>query len=139
VFKLLGIMDEGEDKIIVFDAYDTVVAANLVKTKLDAFGVPCFLTDEYITSLYPIRNDIFPGIRLHIFERDFQRAKEILSDVTVLVRHCPECRSKEIELAPKRRTLINWLALISLGILFPVREVYRCQECKREFDYIPED
>ncbi|MCW5911963.1 MAG: DUF2007 domain-containing protein [Cyclobacteriaceae bacterium] len=73
-------MEEVEDKIIVFDAYDTVVAANLAKTKLDAYGIPCFLTDEHITSLYPIRNDIFPGVRLHIFEQDLLRVKEILKD-----------------------------------------------------------
>jgi DNA-directed RNA polymerase subunit RPC12/RpoP len=131
-------MEESADRIIVFDAYDTVVAANLVKTKLDAFGIPCFLTDEYITSLYPIRNDIFPGIRLHIFEQDLQRAKEIMSDIKPIVRRCPECRSKEIEYSPRQRNLID-LIVISLGIILPVKEVYRCKDCKREFDYIEED
>ncbi len=53
-----------EDKIIVFDSYDTVMAANLVKTKLDAYGIPCFLSDENFVGLYPIRNELFPGVRL---------------------------------------------------------------------------
>lgn len=132
-------MEDVNDKIIVFDAYDTVVAANLVKTKLDAFGIPCFLTDEYITSLYPIRNDIFPGIRLYIFQQDLQRAKEIMSDINPIIRRCPECRSKAIEHVPRKRTLTDWLAIISLGIIFPVRDVYHCQDCKREFDYIKDD
>jgi hypothetical protein len=35
-------MDELQEKIIVFNAYDTVVEANLAKTKLDAYGVPRF-------------------------------------------------------------------------------------------------
>ncbi|HTH55959.1 MAG TPA: DUF2007 domain-containing protein [Cyclobacteriaceae bacterium] len=71
-------MSSSEEKIVVFRAYDTVVEANLAKTKLDAFGVPCFLTDEHLTNLYPIRNDIFPGVRLYIFEKDTELAKEIL-------------------------------------------------------------
>jgi len=69
-----------EDKIIIFAAYDTVIQANLAKTKLDAYGIPCFLTEENFTNLYPLRNDIFPGVRLHLFEKDRQRAEEILKE-----------------------------------------------------------
>jgi hypothetical protein len=68
------------EKIIIYSSFDNVIAANIAKTKLDAYGIPCFLTEENFTSLYPIRNDIFPGVRLHIFELDFDRAKEILND-----------------------------------------------------------
>jgi len=71
---------EEEDKIIIYKSYDTVVLANLAKTKLDAYGIPCFLTEEHFTNLYPIRNDIFPGVRLHIFEKDKAQADEILRE-----------------------------------------------------------
>jgi hypothetical protein len=73
-------LSNSQEKIVVFRAYDTAVEANLAKTKLDAYGVPCFLTDEHLTNLYPIRNDIFPGVRLYIFENDSQRATEILAE-----------------------------------------------------------
>lgn len=73
------LMAESEDKIIVYEAYDTVMQANLAKTKLDAYGIPCFLTEENFTSLYPLRNAIFPGVRLHIFEKDAERVKEVLA------------------------------------------------------------
>lgn len=71
-------MEDPAEKIIIYQAFDTVMQANLAKTKLDAYGVPCFLTEENFTSLYPFRNDIFPGVRLHIFEKDSDRAREIL-------------------------------------------------------------
>ncbi len=71
-----------EDKIIIYQSYDTVIQANLAKTKLDAYGVPCFLTEENFTSLYPFRNDIFPGVRLHIFEKDQERVREVLTEET---------------------------------------------------------
>jgi hypothetical protein len=73
-------MEEPLEHITVFDSYDSVIMANLVKTKLDAYGVPCFLTGEHFVSLYPIRNDIFPGVRLYIFERDRDRVKEVLME-----------------------------------------------------------
>lgn len=73
-------MEAGNDRIIILNAYDTLIQANLAKTKLDAYGVPCFLTEENFTGFFPLRNDIFPGVRLHIFEKDKARAEEILTD-----------------------------------------------------------
>jgi Putative prokaryotic signal transducing protein len=69
---------EEPEKIIIYTAFDNVIAANIAKTKLDAYGIPCFLTEENFTGLYPLRNDIFPGVRLHIFEQDSERVKELL-------------------------------------------------------------
>jgi len=71
-------MEDPEEKIIVYHAYDTLINANLAKTKLDAYGVPCFLTEENL--LYPFRNDNFSGVRLHVFENDISRVKEILTE-----------------------------------------------------------
>jgi hypothetical protein len=73
-------MEDEAEKIIIYEAYDTAVQANLAKTKLDAYGIPCFLTEENFTGLYPFRNDIFPGVRLHVFEKDKERVKEVLND-----------------------------------------------------------
>lgn len=127
----------GEDKIIVFDAYDTVVAANLVKTKLDAFGIPCFLTDENFVGLYPIRNEVFPGIRLHIFEKDRAQVKEILKDEIAIERACPVCRSTDIVYEPSRKSITTYvISEILMGLFLPVKKVYRCEDCKREFDSI---
>lgn len=73
---------EASEKIIVYQAYDNVIVANLAKTKLDAYGIPCFLTEENFTGLYPLRNDIFPGVRLHIFEQDKEEVSKILNEAT---------------------------------------------------------
>ena len=73
-------MEDPAEKIIIYQAFDTVMQANLAKTKLDAYGIPCFLTEENFTSLYPFRNDIFPGVRLHIFEKDATQTREILAE-----------------------------------------------------------
>lgn len=130
-------MEEPDDKIIVFDAYDTVVAANLVKTKLDAFGIPCFLTDENFVGLYPIRNEVFPGIRLHIFEKDHAQVKEILKEEVAIVRTCPACRSSQIRYEPSRKSMATYvISEILMGLFLPVKKVYRCQDCKREFDSV---
>jgi hypothetical protein len=33
------------DDIIVFQKLDNAIEANIVKSKLDAYGIPCFLTE----------------------------------------------------------------------------------------------
>lgn len=70
---------ENEGKIIVFKKYESVVAANLAKTKLDAYGIPCFLTNETISSLYPLPFMKGMEVSLHIFENDHTQAEEILT------------------------------------------------------------
>ena len=66
------------DKIVVFAVYGSVIEANIIKTKLDAYGIPCFLTDENISSLYPLPANSFSGARLHVFERDVEEVKAII-------------------------------------------------------------
>ena len=128
-------MEDSKEKIVVFRAYDTVVEANVAKTKLDAYGIPCFLTDENFIGLYPIRNELFPGVRLHIFERDFDQVTETLTEIPV-ERSCPYCGSKNIdrEVTEESRPLRIITALTS-GILFPEGMVFKCMDCLREFEY----
>lgn len=70
-------MDE-QGRIVMLEAFDTAIMANLAKTKLDAYGIPCFLTDEHFNNLYPFRNELIPGVRLFVFEHDVPRAREVL-------------------------------------------------------------
>lgn len=69
------------DKIVVFAVYDSVIDANIIKTKLDAYGIPCFLTDENISSLYPLPGNSFSGARLHVFENDLEQVKMIVNSI----------------------------------------------------------
>ncbi len=127
------LLDSG-NKIVVFDSYDTVMSANLVKTKLDAYGVPCFLTDEHFVNLYPIRNELFPGVRLHIFEKDLDQVKEILVEEHARQR-CPSCLSTHIVFEPSRKgKLTPILTSILFGLFLPVKKVYICENCEKEFE-----
>ena len=75
---LLNQRMEEQDRIIVFRLFENSISANIAKTKLDAHGIPCFLSDEHLTNLYPFQN--FLGIRLHLFANDVEWAKAILTE-----------------------------------------------------------
>jgi len=96
-------MDE-KGKIIVFQYYDTSIDANIVKTKLDAYGIPCFLTEENMANLYPGVGYHLTSfrVRLHLFSDDVEEANKILEEESHLelddesVASCPRCRSKNL-------------------------------------------
>lgn len=130
---------EERDKIIVLTNYNTSMEANLAKTKLDAYGIPCFLTGENLSNLYPINNPKFSGVRLHLFLKDVDRARQILNELIPAteeeLRHCPRCQSTNIEFGytQKISSRIVSILMTLFFALFPPRKVYRCLDCKHEF------
>lgn len=128
---------EKKDKIVVFREYETSIDANVAKTKLDAYGVPCFLTQENLNTLMA-QNPFLFTIKLHIFENDETRVREVLDDLfdyeTPIT--CPQCESIEIVYSESRKGF-NKFAAVAFGILFHIRmtpkKVHHCLDCKLEF------
>lgn len=133
---------EPADDIIVFKQFENAIEANIVKTKLDAYGVPCFLTEENLANLYPGQHFNVFNIRLHLFAKDKERAMQIADESNLMlddeqIATCPQCRSNKLEhYFPKKLTskLSSWASFLFLGIFFSKQKVYRCQECACEFD-----
>lgn len=130
-------MKKNHEDIVVYQYYDNTFDANIAKTKLDAYGIPCFLTEENMSNLYPGQSLYAFKIRLHIFAADRERAVEILmqesdaEEVDQSVR-CPRCQShRVIREFPKR--LADQLTYIFFGVLFPHKKVSHCLDCDCEF------
>jgi DNA-directed RNA polymerase subunit RPC12/RpoP len=131
-----------QENIVVFRQFDNVIEANIIKSKLDAHGIPCFLTDENLANLYPAQPYLSIQARLHIFEKDVQQAQQIVAEgnLVVLDEHttrCPQCQSHNLHRDfPKKesRNFLSGLHILFFGIFFPQAKIYRCQECQHEFD-----
>ena len=135
-------MMQDRDDIVVLQRFGNVIEANIAKSKLDAYGVPCFLTEENIASLYPgTSNMMNSNVRLHIFRHDVERAQQVMNENSLSVNddsilQCPKCRSKNIERDfPKKLTesFLSSLRYLFFGIFFPDKKVYRCRDCGTEF------
>ena len=135
-------MMQDHDDIVVLQRFDNVIEANIAKSKLDAYGIPCFLTEENMASLYPgASNMMNSNVRLHIFRHDVERAQQLMTENALSVNddtilQCPKCRSKNIERDfPKKLTESFWSSLryLFFGIFFPDKKVYRCRDCETEF------
>jgi hypothetical protein len=133
---------EESGNIIVFQEFDNAIAANLSKTKLDAYGVPCFLTEENLANLYPGNQFISISVRLHLFEGDAERAREILNTPSLLKNeesdvHCPSCKSMHLERDfPSQfyKKASTTLGVLFFGIFIPQKKIYRCLDCLQEFE-----
>ena len=128
---------EDRDDIIVLRKFDNSIEANIVKTKLDAFGVPCFLTEENLTQLTtPLLSG---GIRLHIFARDKEKAVQITEKSYVSkteddqFRQCPRCRSIRL-LGNHSDGIHSRMTKAITDTILGLSKSYYCLDCGEEFD-----
>jgi len=135
-------MDQ-KDQIIVFKQFESSIDANIVKTKLDAYGIPCFLTEENLANLYPGQSFNVFAIRLHLFANDEERARQITDESNLTLNNdsgikCPHCFSSETErdFPKKFNDRLSGLGVLFFGIFFPKHKVYRCLDCDHEFDIV---
>lgn len=129
------------EEIIVFKKFDNAIEASIIKTKLDAHNIPCFLTEENLANLYPGQNFMMFAVRLHLFARDREVAETILNEGNMIINDnitkCPKCQSNRIERDfPKKlnEKFISALRIIVFGVFLPNQKIYHCLECDQEFD-----
>lgn len=126
------------DNIIAFGSFENSMEASLAKAKLDAYGIPCFLTEENLASLYPIQNPRF-SVRLHIFQKDEAQVREVLTETVVLAEEdltrCPRCQSTRVEYGYSKK--LSWrltsILFSLLFVLFPPKKTGHCLDCDHEF------
>ena len=113
--------------------------ANLAKTKLDAYGIPCFLTGENLANLYPLQNAKFSGVNLHLFLKDSEQAHQVLQDILLSsdkeLTHCPKCGSTHLEFNYSKKFSSRLISILSsvFFALFPPKKLYHCLDCNHEF------
>jgi DNA-directed RNA polymerase subunit RPC12/RpoP len=127
----------GQDDIIVLRKFDSPIEANIARAKLDAYGIPCFLTEEHLTQL--INSVLSGGIRLHVFASDKETANEVLekdylskSDDEQMLE-CPVCRSKKI-LGNSADGIHKQMSKAITDAFLGISKPYYCLDCGKEFD-----
>lgn len=68
-----------EDYLITLTTFYNPLQAEIVKTRLESEGIPCFLTDGNLLPSLSFFSDE-GGVKLKIHKQDFDRAKQIIGD-----------------------------------------------------------
>jgi hypothetical protein len=129
---------EDSEEIVVFKHFDNAIDAHIAKSKLDAYGIPCFLTEENMANLYPGQSLFAFKIRLHLFAADRERAMQILMNESseigteVSGHRCPRCNSARLTREfPKK--VADSLIFALFGVFLPHKKVSQCLDCGFEF------
>lgn len=69
-----------DDELVTLETYYNPMLAEIIRAKLEANGIASLITDESLGVLYPVYNQGGGGIKLKVFARDLERAKEIVAD-----------------------------------------------------------
>nr|WP_262903445.1 DUF2007 domain-containing protein [Hymenobacter psoromatis] len=128
------------------------MAAHLARTRLEAAGIPCFLTNENLVSLNRMYSPVAGGVRLHVYQRDAARAVEALREPTVMQatrgglaetgaetpggEHCPRCGSQDVSFdAAAEPGAAHWfVALLSRLRRYPLQgRAHHCFHCGLNF------
>lgn len=64
--------------LITIASFDHPIEANLAKTRLEAEGIECVLTNEHIAGMNWVWAPTIGGVGLQVLEADARRAMEIL-------------------------------------------------------------
>jgi hypothetical protein len=67
-----------QDRTIVFMEFTSSGEASIVKGALESNNIPCFLSNENSPYGGGILTDSLFGVRLHIFEKDKEKAEELM-------------------------------------------------------------
>ncbi|HEY0653892.1 MAG TPA: DUF2007 domain-containing protein [Chryseosolibacter sp.] len=127
---------QDQEAIVVLHHFDSGIEANIAKSKLDAYDIPCFLTEENMAALYQQAFAI--KVRLHVFEKDREQAYRILFQLQSAGNEttCPQCRSTSVVRDFPQKFSAEFagaLKVIFFGIFMPGKKIFRCQQCNHEF------
>jgi hypothetical protein len=138
-----------QENIIVLESYYEPLAAHLARTKLEAAGIPCFLTNENLVSLNRMYSPVAGGVRLHVYQRDAAQAAEVLREPPVMQASrgglaepnagatttgapCPRCGSADVSYdAAAEPGAAHWfVALLSRLRRYPLQgRAHHCFNC----------
>jgi Putative prokaryotic signal transducing protein len=69
-----------EDDIVTFETYYDPMLAQIIRTKLEANSIHCFIADESLGVMIPIYNQAIGGVKIKVFARDLEKCREIVAD-----------------------------------------------------------
>jgi hypothetical protein len=138
-----------EDKIVTLERYYDSMLAEIIRARLEANGIDCFIADQHTIGANPLYNQAIGGVKIKVFERDIEKCREILAEPETLTLNdellaedattCPYCNSTNVSYGPATERKVSWItALLSFSFLgypfFAARKSWHCFNCQHDFE-----
>ncbi len=144
------------ERLITIATFDQPTEAHIVKGRLEAEGIPCFLGDEHIVAAQPFYSVAVGGVKLKVTEGDAEEARALLARIQggtseyilddnielappmqehVPAATCPNCGSEHVAEEKFSKTVFS-LSYLLLGFPIPfVKRQYKCYDCGYVWQY----
>jgi hypothetical protein len=117
--------------------------AHLLRTRLEAAGIPAFVQDEHIVQMDWLYSNAIGGVRVQIADEDVPAAQEFLAadseqrPADAVDVQCPACGSSDTkpDERPRRLAFLS-LLLFSFPLLLS-RHRWKCGSCGHAFRNSP--
>ncbi|WP_221268982.1 putative signal transducing protein [Mucilaginibacter sp. X5P1] len=136
-----------EDRIVTFESYNDPMLAEIIKGRLEANGIDCYIADNNTIGMNPLYTQALGGVKLKIFEHDFKTCQLILAQNEDLALDevvdneetpCPYCQSTNVRYGAATIQRTNWFgAIVSfLTVTYPfyARKAWHCFNCGKDFN-----
>jgi hypothetical protein len=138
---------EKSDQIVTLETYYDPILAEIIKGKLEANGISCYLADDNMSVIMPIYNQAIGGVKLRVFEHDLEKAKLIIAEDDNLETEeepvdnydvaCPHCGSTNTRygdaIENKYDLVATIVAFIFFTLPFYARRTWHCFNCGKDF------
>ncbi len=71
---------------ITIKTFNNSIDAHILMARLEDEGIECFLIGDTINSVYPSLDFTSNGVKLNIFERDYEKAVLVLKQIATTAR-----------------------------------------------------
>jgi hypothetical protein len=136
-----------DDKIVTLEAFYDPMLAEIIRARLEANGISCFIADGNTIGANPLYNQALGGIKLKVFEHDIEKCREILAqpeEITVensitdeAETTCPYCNSANVRYGAATETKSTVLHTLTALLLstYPIpKKAWHCFSCGRDFE-----
>lgn len=114
-------------------------------TRLQHYGISCFLRDEYTVTIDPLLSNAIGGIKLAVVTEDVEVAQKLLlqfDEEYLRSAECPLCFANDIIIVPQavaHNYITTLIARLFSGYKTTTRNIYKCQQCGYESNTLPEN
>jgi hypothetical protein len=132
-----------EEKFTFLRRFQYSSEAIIYQGKLESEGIEVFIRDNNIVDSNPLYSNAVGGVKMFVKTADFDKANEILGDVSLYSvdddnqpLKCPECGTEQIELEPSIDGVKSFFRVAILGAFAQLfsKYKYKCQNCKYDFN-----
>ncbi|MDX5482766.1 MAG: DUF2007 domain-containing protein [Hymenobacteraceae bacterium] len=137
------------ERLVTVATFHELTEAHILKGRLEAEGILCFLGDEHIVGVQPFYSVAVGGVKLKVTEEDVMEAKAILSRIQEgnseflydniemappmqehpQARVCPNCSSDHVGEEKYNKTVFS-ISYLLLGFPVPfLSRKYTCYDC----------